>query len=93
MEMLVEYLTGENGNTEGQLSTSSISRLLIVGDSLAPVIPVVAETALSFDERKAVRAYFFCLPRFTHPYEYRRDDTVMTLQISHLTLYYPCLRL
>jgi DNA polymerase delta subunit 2 len=37
LQMLVEYLTGESGGLEEQIGASRISRLIIAGDSLAPV--------------------------------------------------------
>lgn len=36
--MLVEYLTGEEGGTSEQVSAAQISRLFIVGDSMAPML-------------------------------------------------------
>ncbi|KAJ7098142.1 DNA polymerase alpha/epsilon subunit B-domain-containing protein [Mycena belliarum] len=37
-QMLVEYLTGEEGGPKQQISAAQISRLIIAGDSLAPVL-------------------------------------------------------
>ncbi|KAJ7632395.1 DNA polymerase alpha/epsilon subunit B-domain-containing protein [Roridomyces roridus] len=38
MQMLTEYLTGEEGGSADQVSAAQISRLIIAGDSLAPVM-------------------------------------------------------
>lgn len=38
IQMLVEYLTGEEGGTSEQVSAAQISRLFIVGDSMAPML-------------------------------------------------------
>jgi hypothetical protein len=49
--MLVEYLTGEEGGPQQQISAAQISRLIIAGDSLAPILPTTGE---GLDERKGV---------------------------------------
>ena len=46
--MLVEFLAGEAGGPEDQQSSSQVSRLIIAGNSLAPIVntvqnPVVVE--------------------------------------------------
>ncbi|KAJ6623400.1 DNA polymerase subunit delta-2 [Mycena sp. CBHHK59/15] len=51
IQMLVEYLTGEAGGVEDRLSASQISRLIIAGDSLAPI--VMSANAEGFDEKEA----------------------------------------
>jgi DNA polymerase delta subunit 2 len=38
VQLLIEYLTGEGGGAEDQVSASRISRLIIAGNSLAPVL-------------------------------------------------------
>ncbi|PPQ89124.1 hypothetical protein CVT25_006496 [Psilocybe cyanescens] len=57
IQMLVEYLTGEGGCFEDQVSASQISRLIIAGDSLLSLgsIPGEKETLLSAADRKAQR--------------------------------------
>ncbi|KAJ7470530.1 DNA polymerase alpha/epsilon subunit B-domain-containing protein [Mycena latifolia] len=50
-QMLVEYLTGEEGGPEQQISASQISRLIITGDSLAPVV-LTSTKAEGFDEKE-----------------------------------------
>lgn len=39
IQILVEYLTGEAGGAEDQVSASQISRLIIAGNSFAPTGP------------------------------------------------------
>ncbi|KAJ7581047.1 DNA polymerase alpha/epsilon subunit B-domain-containing protein [Mycena floridula] len=39
IQMLIEYLTGEEGGLDDQVSASQISRLIIAGNSLAPLPP------------------------------------------------------
>ncbi|KAJ7134983.1 DNA polymerase alpha/epsilon subunit B-domain-containing protein [Mycena crocata] len=51
IQMLVEYLTGEGGGPEGQISAAQISRLIIAGDSLAPII--VSTKGEGFDDKDA----------------------------------------
>ncbi|KAJ7273479.1 DNA polymerase alpha/epsilon subunit B-domain-containing protein [Mycena haematopus] len=50
IQMLVEYLTGEEGGPQQQISAAQISRLIIAGDSLAPVVSATGE---SFEEKEA----------------------------------------
>ncbi|KAJ4488230.1 DNA polymerase alpha/epsilon subunit B-domain-containing protein [Lentinula aciculospora] len=38
VQLLVEYLTGEEGGTNDRISASRISRLIIVGNSMAPML-------------------------------------------------------
>jgi len=54
IQMLVEYLTGEGGALDDQVSSSQISRLIIAGDSLSSTANVT-EPASSSEERKPVR--------------------------------------
>ena len=54
IQMLVEYLTGEGCCVDEQVSASQISRLIIAGDSLAAVEPIVAEPILTMEDKKAV---------------------------------------
>jgi DNA polymerase delta subunit 2 len=51
IQMLVEYLTGEEGGTGEQVSAAQISRLIIAGDSLAPVL--MAAKGEGMDEKEA----------------------------------------
>ncbi|TFY83458.1 hypothetical protein EWM64_g567 [Hericium alpestre] len=37
IQMMIEYLTGEGGGSDDQVSASQISRLIIAGNSLAPI--------------------------------------------------------
>lgn len=53
IQMLVEYLAGEAGGEEEQLSTSQISRLIIAGDSLA----TMPDNEPTFAERRAVSSH------------------------------------
>ena len=54
IQMLVEYLAGEQGGTEDQVAASQISRLIIAGDSLSPVL--ISESTINSDEKKSVSA-------------------------------------
>ena len=55
LQMLTEYLTGEEGGEEDQLCAARISRLIIAGNSLtAKALADRIETP-SYAERKAVR--------------------------------------
>lgn len=53
-QMLVEYLTGEAGGSSDQASSASISRLIVTGNSLAPVVSINAVNSSETD-RKSVR--------------------------------------
>lgn len=54
LQMLTEYLTGEEGGEEDQLGAARISRLIIAGNSLtAKALTDRIETP-SYAERKAV---------------------------------------
>lgn len=55
--MLVEYLSGEAGGIDDQVSASQISRLIIAGDSLAPPVLTAGEPLLNIEDRKAVCLY------------------------------------
>ena len=55
--MLVEYLSGEAGGIDDQVSASQISRLIIAGDSLAPPALTAGEPLLNIEDRKAVCRY------------------------------------
>jgi len=55
--MLVEYLVAEGGGVESQESAICISRLIIAGNSLASIAPIVAEPGPTIEDRKAVRFF------------------------------------
>jgi DNA polymerase delta subunit 2 len=57
IQMLVEYLSGEAGGIDDQVSASQISRLIIAGDSLAPPALTAGEPLLNIEDRKAVCLY------------------------------------
>lgn len=59
IDMLVEYLTGELGGTDEQSSAARVSRLIIAGNSLAPVI--TDENPAEDTSKKAVRHILFHL--------------------------------
>jgi DNA polymerase delta subunit 2 len=61
--MLVEYLTGEEGGQEQQISAAQITRLIIAGDSLAPIVLTAPEIFDEKDGRKGVSVRF---PFTTH---------------------------
>ncbi len=50
IQMMVEYLTGEGGGPDNQVAASQISRLIIAGNSLAPI----AGTEIDDDVRRRV---------------------------------------
>ena len=54
IQMLAEYLTGEAGGLSDQTSSANISRLIIAGNSFAPVVSIDAVNASETD-RKSVR--------------------------------------
>ncbi|KDR73479.1 hypothetical protein GALMADRAFT_141966 [Galerina marginata CBS 339.88] len=55
IQMLVEYLTGEGNGVDDQVSAAQISRLIVAGDSLAPIAPDLTESVLILDDKKARR--------------------------------------
>lgn len=56
IQMLVEYLTGEEGGIEEQVSAAHISRLIIAGNSLAPVIVnTKSENGINGEDKKPVK--------------------------------------
>jgi hypothetical protein len=61
IQMLVEYLAGEQGGPKQQVSASQISRLIVAGDSLAPV--VVPESNVDSEEKKSVGVLFVAFVR------------------------------
>lgn len=52
IQMLVEYLSGEVGGHDDQTVASQITRLIIAGNSLLPVIDI--ENGIEEDEKKLV---------------------------------------
>ncbi|KAK0240387.1 DNA polymerase alpha/epsilon subunit B-domain-containing protein [Armillaria nabsnona] len=69
LQMLVEYLTGEEGGIEDQETAARISRLVIAGNSLAAVvIPVKGEPTAEGDEKKSRGKYNYDTTTFSpHP--------------------------
>jgi len=66
IQMLVEYLTGEEGGVEDQVSASRISRLIIVGNSLATP-SARGENGENGREKKSVSLTFLLAsPRFIY---------------------------
>ncbi|KAJ7172733.1 DNA polymerase alpha/epsilon subunit B-domain-containing protein [Mycena filopes] len=65
IQMLVEYLTGEEGGPNAQVSAAQISRLIIAGDSLAPI--VISTKSDSFEEKdgKKGRRYGYDATNFS----------------------------
>lgn len=64
LQMLTEYLTGEEGGEDDQLNSAKISRLIIAGNSLAPGALMERIEPPSYTERKAVRVLTYLLPEF-----------------------------
>ena len=56
IQMLVEYLTGEGGSPEDQLSASKISRLIIAGNAYAPILTGDEEG----NDKKQVKSSLVC---------------------------------
>ncbi|KAF9066872.1 DNA polymerase alpha/epsilon subunit B-domain-containing protein [Rhodocollybia butyracea] len=70
IQLLVEYLTGEGGGLDDQLSAARISRLIIVGDSLAPMIITGKGDADAEGDIKKSRKFGYDGTTFsTHPTE------------------------
>jgi hypothetical protein len=78
--MLVEYLSGEGGAAEEQVSASQISRLIIAGNSLA----TLPDEEPTYAERKAVRYKSFYTRRYNYCWCLNYSvDMVMTPHPSH----------
>ncbi|KAG5645811.1 hypothetical protein DXG03_005152 [Asterophora parasitica] len=69
IQMLVEYLTGEEGGVADQVSASQISRLIIAGNSLAPLAPTAnGEAAESSQSQRKAKRYGYDAATFSpHP--------------------------
>ncbi|KAF8892645.1 DNA polymerase alpha/epsilon subunit B-domain-containing protein [Infundibulicybe gibba] len=68
IQLLVEYLTGEQGGPTEQLAASQISRLIIAGNSLAPVILTGKGEIIPNGEEKKARRYGYDATNFSpHP--------------------------
>ncbi|KAF5387060.1 hypothetical protein D9615_001797 [Tricholomella constricta] len=69
IQMLVEYLTGEEGGVTEQISASQISRLIIAGNSLAPLAPTASGEAGESDQpqRKSKRYGYDAATFSPHP--------------------------
>ncbi|KAF8631413.1 hypothetical protein AX17_005091 [Amanita inopinata Kibby_2008] len=63
IQMLIEYLTGEAGGVDDQISSAQISRLIIAGNSLTPILEPVEPVP----ERKARRQVQEVTPLSPHP--------------------------
>lgn len=84
--MLVEYLTGEEGGVDEQVSAAQISRLIIAGNSLAPMsVNVKEEPFTNKEERKPVRYHNHRLPIPSDVSHRDSEDTVMMQLHSHRT--------
>ena len=57
VHMLAEYLTCEGGSPEDQFGASRISRLIIAGNSLAPLDLGSQVENISLDDKKGVSGY------------------------------------
>ncbi|KAJ6546452.1 DNA polymerase alpha/epsilon subunit B-domain-containing protein [Mycena vulgaris] len=67
-QMLVEYLTGEEGGPEQQVSAAQISRLIIAGDSLAPVVLTTKGEGYDEKDGRKGRRYGYDATSFSpHP--------------------------
>ncbi|KAF8212477.1 DNA polymerase alpha/epsilon subunit B-domain-containing protein [Mycena galopus ATCC 62051] len=68
IQMLVEYLTGEEGGPQQQISAAQISRLIIAGDSLAPIVPITKGEDFDEKEGRKGRRYGYDATSFSpHP--------------------------
>ncbi|KAF8201472.1 DNA polymerase alpha/epsilon subunit B-domain-containing protein [Pholiota molesta] len=67
IQLLTEYLTGEGGTVNDQVSAANISRLIIAGDSLAVIDPIITEGISTIDEKKARRYGYDATSFSAHP--------------------------
>ncbi|KAJ7489934.1 DNA polymerase alpha/epsilon subunit B-domain-containing protein [Mycena galericulata] len=68
IQMLVEYLTGEEGGPGAQVSAAQITRLIIAGDSLAQVLITTKSEDLDEKEARKGRRYGYDATSFSpHP--------------------------
>ncbi|KAF8162965.1 DNA polymerase alpha/epsilon subunit B-domain-containing protein [Crassisporium funariophilum] len=67
IQMLVEYLTGEGGDVDDQVSASQISRLIIAGDSLSSLSLTNGEPAITIEDKKARRYGYDATTFSPHP--------------------------
>ncbi|KIK63880.1 hypothetical protein GYMLUDRAFT_40967 [Collybiopsis luxurians FD-317 M1] len=68
IQMLVEYLTGEEGGLNDQISASQVSRLIIVGDSMAPMLVTgKGEADAEGDSRKSRKFVYDGTTFSSHP--------------------------
>lgn len=62
IQMLVEYLTGEEGGVVDQVSAAQISRLIIAGNSLATLVPTgKGESGDAEQQKKPVRSAYLSI--------------------------------
>jgi len=57
--MLIEYLVAESGGVKCQESAVCISRLIIAGNSLASLAPIVTEPGPTLEDKKAVGFFIY----------------------------------
>ncbi|KAJ7219059.1 DNA polymerase alpha/epsilon subunit B-domain-containing protein, partial [Mycena pura] len=68
VQMLVEYLTGEEGGPREQISAAQISRLIIAGDSVAPLSLAAKGDVFDEKEGRKGRRYGYDATSFSsHP--------------------------
>lgn len=67
IQMLVEYLTGEAGGLDDQVSASQISRLVILGNSLSDAVnaQIAAEDSPKDKDKKGVSLALYCYYMYT----------------------------
>lgn len=61
LQMLIEYLAGEEGGIEDRQVAAQISRIIIAGNSFAPMAPSKPDVVkgVAEDEKKAVSSFFW----------------------------------
>ncbi|RDB24115.1 DNA polymerase subunit delta-2 [Hypsizygus marmoreus] len=68
IQMLVEYLTGEEGGVAEQVSAAQISRLIIAGNSLATIAPTGRGESIDIEQQRKPRRYGYDAANFSpHP--------------------------
>ena len=83
MQVLVDYLTGACGDFDGQCFSSQISRLVVLGNSLAPLGSNDGAADEEKEDKKPVRHVFYTL-LLPDPYILVHSaDTEMTTPLSH----------
>jgi hypothetical protein len=83
-QVLVDYLTGACGDFDGQCFSSQISRLVVLGNSLAPLEPGDGAADEEKEDKKPVRHVVFDTSLLPDPYILVHSaDTEMTTPLSH----------